>query len=93
MCCVSLELKPIMVDCYENLVSNSDTQTRGGLPLYCCIWKITRYRNLLAPLKVSRSDTRTMATCWGGEVNSPPVTGHGPFSGHQLTAGHSLCTN
>lgn len=29
----------------------------------------------------------------GGEVNSPPVAGHGPFSGHQLTAGHSLCTN
>lgn len=29
----------------------------------------------------------------GGEVNSPPVTGHGPFSGHQLTAGPSLCTN
>lgn len=59
------ERKPITVDCYKNFVSNSDTQTKGGLPLHCCIWKITRYRNLLAPLKVSGSDTRTMAACWG----------------------------
>lgn len=59
------ERKPITVDCYKIFVSNSDTQTKGGLPLHCCIWKITRYRNLLAPLKVSGSDTRTMAACWG----------------------------